>query len=117
MSYDVLAALCRWLPGKLGVPCSTQPPDPRPAEFVTLERTGGEYSLGRDAPRLALQAWGETEAGAYTLALAAREAVAVMAREELPEVCKATVEGVYAFPDPDSRKSRYQLDIHLVTRP
>lgn len=117
MSYDVLSALCAWLPGKLGVPCSTQVPDPRPAEFVTVERTGGGYSLGRDNPYLAVQAWSGTEAGAYTLALAAREAIAVLAREELPEVCQATVEGVYAFPDPDSRQSRYQLDAYLVTRP
>lgn len=117
MSYNVLLSLCAWLGERLGVPCSTQVPEPRPAEFATVERTGGGYTLGRDNPYLAVQAWAETDAGAYSLALAAREAIAVLAREEIPEVCQAQVGSIYAFPDPDSRQARYQLDAYLVTRP
>lgn len=117
MSFDVLSALTSWLPGRLGVPCSTKVPDPRPSEFVTVERTGGPYSLGKDEPYLAVQAWAATEAGAYTLVLAARDAIALMAREEIPQVCSVTVGSIYEFPDPDGRQARYQLDAYLVTRP
>ena len=117
MSFDVLSALTSWLPEKVGVPCSTEVPDPRPAEFVTVERTGGPSSLGKDEPYLAVQAWAATDADAYALALAARDAVALMAWQEIPQVCSARVAGLYRFPDPESRQARYQLDAYLVTRP
>ena len=116
MSYDVLADLCKWLSARLGVPCSTSVPAQRPAEFVTVERTGGQTSLGRDDPNLAVQCWSGTEAGAYTLALAAREAV-LSGWGGLPMVCRATVGATHHFPDPDSRAERYQIDAYLTTRP
>lgn len=116
MSYDVMADLCAWLPGRLGVPCSTTVPRTPPREFVTVERTGGAYSLGRDEPNLAVQCWSDGETGAYTLALAAREAL-LLCWQELAEVCRAEVGSVYSFPDPDSGRWRYQLDVYLVTRP
>ena len=66
MSYDVLADLCAWLSARLGVPCSTSVPARRPAEVDTVERTGGQPSLGRDDPNLAVRGWSGTEAGANT---------------------------------------------------
>lgn len=70
MSYDVLSDLCAYLARALGVPCSTVVPEARPAEFVTVERTGGGSAIGRDAPNLAIQCWSSAgEDAAYTLAL------------------------------------------------
>lgn len=115
MSYDVLADLVAWLPARLGVPCSASVPASAPDEFVTLERTGGGSGIGVDRPNLAVQCWSSTQAGAYTLALAAREAL-LQCWESLPQVCSVTVGGIYGFPDPDSRRPRYQLDVYMVTR-
>lgn len=116
MSYDVLADLCDYLSGALGVPCSTAVPTARPAEFVTLERTGGGSIIGRDSPNLAVQCWSSNgETAAYTLALAAREAI-LSSWEAIGSVCRAEVGSIYRFPDPDSRTDRYQLDASLVTR-
>ena len=117
MSFDMISALCEWVPKKLGVPCSSQVPNPRPDRFITVERTGGGYTLGRDNPYLAVQAWGTSEADAYALALRARDAFATDLREEVPQVCSSEVDGLYNFPDPDGRQARYQLDAYLVTRP
>lgn len=117
MSFDIISALCEWVPKKLGVPCSSQVPNPRPDRFITVERTGGGYTLGRDNPYLAVQAWGASEADAYVLALRTRDAFATGLREEVPKVCSVEIGGLYNFPDPDARQSRYQLDAYLVTRP
>ena len=116
MSFDMIAATCAALRKGLGIPSSSAVPAKRPRRFATVERTGGGYSQGRDAPNLAVQVWAETEADAYALALMARE-VLVNMRETHPSVCSCSIGGIYAFPDPDSGSSRYQLDFHAVTRP
>lgn len=114
--FDIEQALIEWLPGKLGVPCFDDPPDDKPAEFVTVERTGGETSLGVDRPLVAVQAWAGTRANASALAASARAAL-VNDSWEIAEVCRCAVSSTYNFPDPDSRKARYQLDVEMVTRP
>lgn len=114
--FDVISAVCSELSARLAVPCSSTVPEKRPDEFFTAERTGGSYSLGRDCPNLAVQAWAGTEAAAYSLALAAREALRLM-RETCPQVCDVDVASIYSFPDPDSKMWRYQIDVYLVTRP
>lgn len=116
MSYDVLADLCRWLSDRLGVPVSTTVPAARPPEFATVERTGGGAAPYGDSPNLAVQTWSESEAGAHTLALAARDALVLLAWQELSLVVSCEVAGVYRFPDPGSRVERYQLDVYLKTR-
>lgn len=113
--FDIIAATCAALEKALGVPSSSVVPADRPKSFTTVERTGGGYSLGRDAPNLAVQCWAESETEAYTLALMAREALLNM-RETCSNVCSSSVGSIYSFPDPDSRASRYQLDFEAVTR-
>ena len=58
--FDILASVCAELSERLGVPCSTQVPAQRPREFATVERTGGDYQPGRDAPNLAVQLWAQS---------------------------------------------------------
>lgn len=114
--FDVIASTCNVLSSALGVPTSSTVPAERPSQFVTVERTGGGYSLGKDSPNLAVQCWAETEMDAYALALMAREVLRNM-RETVAEVCAVDVNSIYSFPDPDSRSYRYQLDAYLITRP
>lgn len=116
MSFDVMAALAKWSRARLGVDGYVIVPSERPSEFATFERTGGTSELGVDRPNVAVQLWSESEYGAYTLALLARDALLLHLAEDVPEVCRAEVGGIYRFPDPDSRTERYQLDLYLVTR-
>lgn len=117
MAFDAVAALVAWLPGKCGVPVSSKVPEERPERFVTVERTGGARSIGSDRPALAVQAWAQTDAEAAQLALGCADALVRECAREIPQVCRCTVEGVYDFPDPDSRQSRQQLSVYMVTRP
>lgn len=116
MSFDVVKETCETLQEVLGVPSSSTVPAGRPKRFITVERTGGGYSRGRDEPNLAVQVWAESEAKAYAIALDARD-VLVSMRDTCPSVCSCSVGGIYAFPDPDSGAYRYQLDFYAVTRP
>lgn len=116
MAFDVEQALVEWLPGKTGAPCYAEAPEERPGLFTTVERTGGETSVGVDRPKLAVQAWGDSRAEASALAARLRESL-TLDSWELPEVCRCLVTSTYSFPDPDSRMARYQLDVEMVTRP
>lgn len=113
--FDVITALCAYLFKKVGIDCYSYPPDERPDEFITIERTGGAYSLAKDEPNLAVQCWSTTETDAYTLALATREALR-MSCDYVDQICKVEVTSIYNFPDPDSDMWRYQIDVYLVTR-
>lgn len=116
MSFNVLSAVCSYVTAQTGLPCSTQVPAARPAEFVTVQRTGGGYELGRDVANLAVQTWAATDFDAYTLALAVRECMRTM-REAVPSICKVEVSSLYEFGDVESGSPRYQLDVYLTTRP
>lgn len=115
MSFDVLSALCAWLGDKTGAPASVVVPDPRPEEFITVERVGGESLMGRDEPNLAVQTWGGTYERAYALALQVRDLLIWNATMEIPQVCSTEVGSIYEFTD-ESRQPRFQLDVYLVTR-
>jgi hypothetical protein len=117
VAFDVVAALVAWLPGAVGAPAFAEVPGERPGEFVTVERTGGGFSVGVDRPALAVQAWAASNAEAAGLALRLRDALALRCAAEVPQVCRCGVEGLYSFPDPDSRQSRYQLSVYMTTRP
>lgn len=113
--FDIEYALIGWTRDELGVPCAATPPKDRPARFVTVERTGGASSLGVDRPVVAFQCWAPKNEGAAALAGALRRALVERATA-VPEICRASVDGCYRFPDPDSRMARYQVVASFVTR-
>ncbi|MBQ9002190.1 MAG: hypothetical protein IJ087_10085 [Eggerthellaceae bacterium] len=87
-------------------------PNPMPSEFVTVERTGGGDRNQVDAATLAVQCWADR-----------RKRAADMAddvRSELKELTgtggfgAVTVQSIYNWPDPQSRKARYQLTVSVV---
>ena len=116
MSFDVIGAVRGYLESQLpGAPCYGEVPAGAPADFMTVERTGGPRGPYSDEPNLAVQAWSDEDWRAYGLALEAASALSRM-WEYVPEVCRVDVGGVYRFPDPDSRASRYQIDVYMTTR-
>ena len=113
--YDVIADMCRYLHERLDVSVSATVPEKHPIEFITIERVSGGASLGEDSPGLAIQTWSTTEQKAYELALTVRMLLLDL-WEALPQITRVEVASIYNFPDPDTRKPRYQLDVYLGTR-
>ena len=115
MNYDVLSELTKYISQKLNVLASTRVSAREPKEFVTVRRTGGSATIGWDTANLAVQAWSTTDAAAYKLALAIR-LLLLECWQELDKVIKVEIQSIYDFPDPDSKKYRYQLDVYVTTR-
>ena len=72
--FSVTAALVAHL-RSLGFSASSRVPAEMPGEFLTVERVGGGASGMVDRPRMALQAWADTDERACSLAEAARRCV------------------------------------------
>ena len=115
MSFDVIEALRAWLSAATGLGVYAAPPEERPDSFITIERVGGGAERGRDLPSLAIQTWAPTEAEAYELALEVRDLIMWNAAMEVASIAGSEVGSIYLLPDPESRTSRYQVDVDLVT--
>lgn len=113
--FNIETALIKWARAALGVPCYAIVPADAPGRFVTVERTGGGTSLGVDRPVVAFQCWAASRLEASELASALRSAIVTGARS-IPEVCGASVSSTYDFPDPETRRARYQVVAEFTTR-
>ncbi|WP_179205166.1 hypothetical protein [Mycetocola reblochoni] len=113
---NVEAALVQYLNGTGVVQAFTDVPADRPAQFVTVERTGGALSsVVRDQVSLAVQVWGGTRYEASELALTVRDTI-TRSVFNIPGFARVRVEGLYNFPDPDSKQARYQLTVEVIAR-
>ena len=87
-------------------------PNPMPASFVTVERTGGGDSDMIDRATLAVQCWASGRKAAADMADAVRcELVAMTGTGGFGAV---TVQSIYNWPDAKARKARYQLVVSAV---
>ena len=85
-------------------------PNPMPStSFVTVERTGGGSRDMVDNPMLAVQCWADSRKAAADLADAVR--VDLEGMTGTGGFGAVTVQSIYNWPDPQSRKSRYQLTV------
>ena len=84
-------------------------PNPMPASFVTVERTGGGTRDKLDHPTLAVQCWADGRKAAADMADAVRcELEAMTGTRGFGAV---SVQSIYNWPDPLTRKARYQLTV------
>jgi metal-dependent amidase/aminoacylase/carboxypeptidase family protein len=97
--------------GFSGVPVRSRVPNPRPARFVTVFRTGGpRVNVVTDSAQITVEAWAASDHDAHDLAQAAR---AILNSLEATVTGGATVYGVDEFsgpaylPDPESAQPRY----------
>ena len=93
------------------MPVRSRVPNPRPARFVLVFRTGGpSVNVVTDAAQLTIEAWAATDYDAHDLAQAAR---AILSGIEGTVSGGVTVYGIDEFsgpanlPDPESDQSRY----------
>lgn len=109
MAYSALESMVAWLAG-LGYRASTIVPANAPAEFVTIERTGGGVDSYVDKPTFAIQVWAQTDARAEEMAGDIRFA-ALTAQPPRGFHSMRVNQGPYRFYDESTRSPRYQLVI------
>lgn len=89
-------------------------PKEYPVRFVTVERTGGiRDSLVIDRPMVAVQCWAETRRDAADFAYKVDDALRSLPAHN-KRVTFARRNSLYNFPDPESKKPRYQLVYEFV---
>lgn len=122
---DAAAVACSWLAENLpvqgfSVPVGTRVPDPRPAAFVRVLRTGGPQDTPvTDWAQLTVEAWANDEAEAADLAAMCR---ALLMSTPGHVVAGTPVCGYQEFtgpqnmPDPTSAQPRYSFTIRLRLR-
>lgn len=87
-------------------------PNPMPASFVTVERTGGGARNKVDAPILAVQVWAGGRKAAADMADAVRcDLESLTGTLGLGAV---RVSSIYNWPDLQSRRARYQLTVEAA---
>ena len=84
-------------------------PNPMPSKFVTVERTGGGSNDQIDRPLIAVQCWASGRTEAADMADAVRKDLEAMTGTG--GFGAVTVQTMYNWPDPLSRKARYQLTV------
>ena len=118
---DAQAAAVSILDAALTQPVRTRVPNPRPAEFVRVERLGGtRRNVVTDEALISVEAWAATEQDAHDLAQ--------LARGWLHAAQGSTVAGfgtVYRVdelggpahsPDPESGQERFTFSVQLALR-
>lgn len=98
-----------------GIPASMNVPEPRPREFVTVERTGGSETPFMSTGTLAIQCWSTTRFKASELAR--RTARILFDMPVLAQVGAVSINGLYDFPEPDPpRQARYQITVEITAK-
>ena len=87
-------------------------PNPMPESFVTVERTGGGSRDMVDRPMLAVQCWAAGRKAAADMAEAVRAELEGL--EGTRGLGAVKVSSLYNWPDPSTRKARYQLVVELA---
>lgn len=107
---DATALAIGHLNAVLSQPVSHTVPKSRPAEFVTVARTGGVASGAVDGAQLTFEIWAKTSAEAGALASLVRAHVTAMAGTTVNGTQIYRVEeaaGPQDFPDPASTQQRW----------
>jgi hypothetical protein len=97
-----------------GFVASTDVPNPRPAKFVTVERTGGgRDNIVVDRPTVAIQSWAKTRKEAADQAYGIDAIIPDMV--EIEDISRVERNSFYNFPDETGNNARYQIVVDFVT--
>lgn len=116
---DAVALVCDYLRTALsGPPVGSRVPDPMPRVFVRVERIGGLRGLVTDRPRIDVEAWADTEAGAADLCEDARMYLLAMSgkRGEATVSKVSEVSGPMWLPDASTGRPKYAFAVEFTMR-
>lgn len=109
---DIEAALIEYLSEKFPeLHVSADVPNPRPAQMVSVERTGGRAdSIVLDHPQLSVMCWAASRSEAAKLAYLVDDAISEWDDDRIPLMERS---GLFNFPDSDG-SPRYQITLEGV---
>lgn len=117
---DAVLVTIQYLRASLpGAAVYSRVPDPRPAEFIRIQRLGGTRRLlFMDRPRIDVECWSDSEENAEALCARARAYVLAMAgkRDGTTVYNVAEVSGPMWLPDSVSGQPRYSFAVEFSTR-
>lgn len=119
MLPDAELVAVTYLRGRFGsAPVSTKVPNPRPATFVRLWRSGGvPRNRLVDYAQLTVECWGADKPTAMALARQAQTLLLNAASVDGIALCRRVEAGsLYYDPDPASGQERYTFTAYLVLR-
>lgn len=95
-------------------------PNPRPDEFIVVERIGGpRQTLVSDAAHLAVDCWSTDDVAAHDIAQIVRARILSMRGEVIGGYAVGRIDemsGPYRNPDPDSAQPRYSFQVTVPVR-
>ncbi len=95
-------------------------PNPRPAEFVVIERVGGpRANIAQDSAHLAVDCWSTSDVDAHNLAQIVRARIAAMQGTVIDDQAVGRVDelsGPSRNPDPVSSQDRYSFQVAVAVR-
>lgn len=109
---DIERTVAKRLMDSTGIQAVLEVPGERPEEFISVEMTGGSGSRFVRSAVLAVQSWAKTRKRAAEIARLVEQAVYDLVDEE--NIFGAIPTSTYRWPDPDSRKERYQTTVELT---
>ena len=104
-------------PSFVDVQVASQVPNPRPEQWVRVQRAGGTMrNRVVDEPLVIVEAWAPSDPRAYALAAAARAVIHELSRQvtaagHIGDVVE--VGGLTNLPDPDSRNPRVTFTVQF----
>jgi hypothetical protein len=118
---DTVATIIAHLNEELSVPVSSKVPPNRPAEFVTVQRTGGPQATQvSDQPQITIDCWANDDITAHGNAQVVRQVLKQMAdgsnRDGVIVYRVDEFAGPAYLPDPDSRQDRFTFTVQAHTR-
>lgn len=117
---DAMAVAIAYLNANMTPPVLPRVPSPRPAEFLTVRRTGGpKRNLVTDQAQLTVESWAESDEDAHDNIQRARALLNDMPGQTLSGVPVYRVEeltGPANLPDPLSDQPRYSQSFSVALR-
>lgn len=113
---DIEEIIVEYLSDNLEIPVAADVPEIMPDEFISLELTGGGFGdIILDYPTVAIQCWAETRTDAKNLARKVDRLLRKIC-DSYYDISSAERNSLYNFPDPQSRKARYQIVFDFIVQ-
>lgn len=119
---DSVALIIDYLNAGITPPVHHKIPNPRPATFVTVQRTGGpKRNLVTDEPQVTVEAWAATDVAAHDLAQTVRALLNdlgdnVRSLDGVPVYRCEEISGPVDLPDPLSDQPRFSQSFSIALR-
>lgn len=114
---NVEAALVSHLAAAVGVVTSTRVPNPRPSQFIRVQRIGGDQvNLVQERPLVLIECWANGVLTSWNLARQAHSSLLGSQPLEIGgvELGRRELSSPVNYPDPSTTQDRYQFTAQMT---